>query len=129
MDRKKVRCFGVALAVVIAIVGAVRLLHNDVQVSRLLFATAGGVLLMALVLPSLLRPVYRVSLIVGRALGWFNSQVLLTLTYYLLVTPIGLALRLFGHDPLERRLQPTRPSYWQTRALPPEGETHWLRQF
>lgn len=33
-------------------------------------------------------------------LGWFNSRVLLSIVYFLLVTPIGILFRLFGNDPL-----------------------------
>lgn len=49
--------------------------------------------------------------------------------YYLVVAPIGLVPRLFGHDPLHRRLEPTQQSYWRTRTLQPRGETYWERQF
>lgn len=33
-------------------------------------------------------------------LGWFNARVLLSLVYYLIVTPIGFIFRLAGNDPL-----------------------------
>lgn len=36
----------------------------------------------------------------AEGLGWFNSRVLLSLVYYLIVTPIALLFRLFGNDPL-----------------------------
>lgn len=36
----------------------------------------------------------------AEGLGWFNSRVLLSLVYYLVVTPIALLFRLFGNDPL-----------------------------
>ena len=36
----------------------------------------------------------------AEGLGWFNSRVLLSVVYYLIVTPIALLFRLFGNDPL-----------------------------
>ncbi|MEX0608606.1 MAG: SxtJ family membrane protein [Balneolaceae bacterium] len=33
-------------------------------------------------------------------LGWINSRVLLSVIFYLIVTPIALLFRLFGNDPL-----------------------------
>ena len=36
----------------------------------------------------------------AEGLGWFNSRVLLSLVYYLIVTPIALLFRLVGNDPL-----------------------------
>jgi hypothetical protein len=39
-------------------------------------------------------------------------NILLRATYYALVTPLGLALRLI-HDPLARRWHPEHASYWK----------------
>ena len=36
----------------------------------------------------------------AEGLGWFNSRVLLSLVYYLIVTPIAFLFRLFGNDPM-----------------------------
>jgi hypothetical protein len=40
-------------------------------------------------------------------------NILLRATYYALVAPLGLALRLI-HDPLARRWHPGHASYWKT---------------
>ena len=49
----------------------------------------------------------------AEGLGWFNSRVLLSLVYYLIVTPIALLFRLFGNDPL--LLKDTRGSMYHFR--------------
>ena len=49
----------------------------------------------------------------AEGLGWFNSRVLLSLVYYLIVTPIALLFRLFGNDPL--LLKDTKGSMYQFR--------------
>lgn len=36
----------------------------------------------------------------AEGLGWFNSRVLLSLVFYLIVTPVAVLFRLFGNDPL-----------------------------
>jgi hypothetical protein len=41
-------------------------------------------------------------------------------TAVLLVGPVGLVMRLFGHDPLDRRLAP-EPSFWRTHEPNPLG--------
>jgi hypothetical protein len=43
------------------------------------------------------------------------------LTFFVVVTPIGLAARPFGRDRLGRRQSQGAPSYW--KPLEPEGET------
>ncbi|HUP42184.1 MAG TPA: SxtJ family membrane protein [Thermoanaerobaculia bacterium] len=48
-------------------------------------------------------------------IGWTLSYLVLGIVYYLVLTPVGLLLRLAGHDPLERAREEGRPSYWVER--------------
>jgi len=49
-------------------------------------------------------------------LGAINSKILLTLVYYLVLTPIALLYRLTHRDPLSlKRADDTRRSYWIVR--------------
>jgi hypothetical protein len=50
----------------------------------------------------------------ARALAWVNSRILLSATYFFVLTPMGIARRLLGADPLDRR-GPRRESYWVKR--------------
>lgn len=74
---------------------------------------AVGLVLIALGLaaPRVLRYPYLAWTRFGKALGWLNSRVLLTLMFFLIFAPAGLIARLFGWDPLERKRQPDAPSY------------------
>ncbi|HBQ59112.1 MAG TPA: hypothetical protein DD671_05660 [Balneolaceae bacterium] len=49
----------------------------------------------------------------AEGLGWFNSRVLLSLVYYVVVTPIALLFRLFGNDPM--RLKDNKGSMFEFR--------------
>ena len=49
------------------------------------------------------------------ALGYINSRIILSMLFFLIVTPIGVVVRLCGHDPLERRTG-SEGSYWRPRA-------------
>ena len=37
------------------------------------------------------------------ALGWLNARILLSLVFFLLLTPLRLVWRIRGYDPLDRR--------------------------
>lgn len=82
-------------------------------------ATA-GVLLAAVgsAIPAALKPLYRVWMALAIVLGHVMTRVLLTGVFLLVVTPVGLALRLLGKDPLERRPDPDATSYWKERDPP-----------
>ena len=65
----------------------------------------------AAVAPGLLLPLELAARNVGRRVARVNSAIVLTLAYYLIVTPAALAWRLFGGDPLELRAR--GDSYWR----------------
>lgn len=74
-------------------------------------------------------PGVRLLYIGHRLLVWPIAQavtwVLLAAVYFLLIMPLGLAMRLFGYDPLARRLEPERGSYWTERPAPPPAKDYF----
>lgn len=91
-----------------------------------LIAVAAVLLIAALVAPSLLKPVYRGWMRLGEALGWVNTRILLTLIFFLVVTPIGLLMRLFGRSPIAVA---RRDSYWTDVERHSYGDRHLEKQF
>jgi hypothetical protein len=65
----------------------------------------------ALLHPPLLAPVYKCWMIVGQTLGWINTRIILGVIFYILLLPIGLMMRLFGKDPMARKLNREEISY------------------
>lgn len=55
-----------------------------------------------------------------KGIGAVWTAVLLALVYVLSVGPVGLFMRLFRHDPLDRRLGP-EPSFWRAHEPNPLG--------
>ncbi len=100
--------------------------------SNLSFAFMGLVVLQVLTLtfkPLLLRPVFQVWLKVAHFIGRVNTQIILTLLYYLVFTPYGLVMRLFGRDSMQRKLTSTG-TYWEVLEF--EGlkdKTRYEKQF
>jgi hypothetical protein len=80
--------------------------------------TAGGVLFFiatAFVGYPLLKPLYIGWMLFAFVLGWFNTRLLLGLFFYLVLSPIGLGLRLAGKDLLGRKIDRNAKSYWIRR--------------
>jgi len=78
--------------------------------------------------PQLLRPLFVVWMLAAFPLGWVMSHLLLASVYYGVVTPIGLALRLSGRDPLGLKRQPDATTFWVVRPEPRESK-EYFRQF
>lgn len=83
---------------------------------------------LGLVSPGLLRIVYLGMIYATLPIGIVVSYVILAATYYLVLTPIGLVLRLCGYDPMQRRFDRKAESYWVPREEDPSAD-HVFRQF
>jgi saxitoxin biosynthesis operon SxtJ-like protein len=73
-----------------------------------------------LIWPKVLKQVYVIWMSLALVLGLIVSTALLTILFYLVVTPIGLVARLSGKDFLSRKLDPNVNSYWiaRDRSIP-----------
>jgi hypothetical protein len=86
-----------------------------------------ALLLAALTVPNLLNPVRIVWDKTGEVLGMINTTIILSVMFFLIITPIGTLLRLFRKSAIETREQKQPVSYWQP-AEQPERESY-KRQF
>lgn len=63
-------------------------------------------------LPGLLRPLLRAWMMLAVLLGFVMTRVILFIVFALVVTPIGIIMRLLGKDPLNKRPDASMPTYW-----------------
>jgi MFS family permease len=82
----------------------------------------------ALVYPKANLAVYLGITILTYPIGFVLSYVIMGALFYLIIAPIGLLLRLFGTDPMERRIQPGAESYWLD-AGPARPRASYFKQF
>jgi hypothetical protein len=125
LDRspRALRRFGFTVGSVILPLGCVLLWRHRGAGWPLI--TIGTVLVLAAVLtPSRLKWVYGPWMITSIALGWIVSQILLTLAFFLVVTPIGLLQRLFGKRAIDIAFKANTSSYWQARTAHPVPEDY-----
>jgi len=94
-----------------------------------IFGAVGALLLVAglLVAPAA-RAFHKAWMRFAAALGHLNSRVLLTLMYYLAMTPYGFVMRLAGRDPLRRRAK-KQASYWVARKTTRQTREQFERLF
>jgi hypothetical protein len=114
-ERKQLRQFaGIWFPAFCALVGwsvARKTGHwHEVEVG---WVIAGVISIAGLVFPPIIRPVFVGLILATFPIGWVVSQVLLGAIFYGIVTPLGLILRLTGHDPLQLK-PPKGNSLWQT---------------
>jgi hypothetical protein len=125
---QQLRWFGLLLLVFCVAVGAV--LGARLASTQLAAGLAGLGLALAVLyyaVRPLRLPLYLAWMRATRPLGAAFSALLLGVIYFLVITPIGLAARLFGRDALARRFDPAATSYWSRRS-PSADPARYLRQ-
>ena len=128
--RKDLRKFGLMVGGILLLLGFFLLWrgrHATIQIS--LWAIGGSLIVFGAIAPKVLRPVYVAWMKFALILGWVNSRILLSLIFFLLFTPIGLIMRLFGRDALNRRMSGESDSYWVKREPITSVKEHAERQF
>lgn len=128
-DRSTLRGFSEAWLFFLGMVAAPLSMFRDRPILAAVFwilAVLGR--LIGWVRPFWLKPVYLGLTLATRPIGWIISHLVLALVYYGVVTPIGLALRLAGYDPLHRRFDQDAETYWEPYE-PDHGPERYLRPF
>ena len=85
----------------------------------------GGI---GIALPRVAEPAYLALTVSTFPIGWCVSIAVLALLYYVVLTPLGLAFRLAGRDPLDRRRRDGVSTYWKPRR-PASDPRRYYQQF
>lgn len=126
--KKDIRSFGVTIGIILLIVAGF-LFYKEKESFQLFIYIAGSFISLGFLVPIILKPIYLVWMIFAVILGWFMTRVILSLLFYLVVTPIGLVLRLLGKDLLELKKQEVQGSYWNFRDSRKEQNQNYEKQF
>ncbi|MDZ7369539.1 MAG: SxtJ family membrane protein [candidate division KSB1 bacterium] len=119
----KAASFGYLFAVILSLLGIAILIAGKVpQRSLYFFASAFLFTLFARFFPSLLKPLFSAWMILSLLLGWIMSRLLLTIVFFIVITPISFLMSLLGKDPLNRRFDKNAPTYWSTKPNDPHRD-------
>jgi len=119
--------FTLAMTVALAILSTLlwRKKHFSATILFGVLAVLAMVALLCLARPTLFRPFYRAGMTVGFYIGQVVGRILLTIFFFIVLTPFGLVLRLLGKDLLKMKRNRGASSYWQ----PSKKFGHLDRQF
>jgi hypothetical protein len=79
--------------------------------------------------PDNLMPVYLTWIKIAHFLGRIFTKVILTLTYYLVITPMAIIKMVLGGRPIPLKPDKNRSSYWVTRNEPAQSKERFIKRY
>lgn len=137
-DPRQLRQFGLVALVAFGVIGGAILWRGGLfgldfgaaarPVAYVLWGAGAGSALFSLVFPAANRPLYVTLAVFAFPIGFVVSHVVLAFLFFGILTPVALVFRLVGRDPLARRFEPERESYWVDLPEVTDAESYF-RQF
>lgn len=81
----------------------------------------GVALFAARFIPPLFKYIFAKWVAFSIIIGYFISRILLTLIFFLVITPTGLLMKLFGKDPMDRKIDDQASTYWIKHEQPSDS--------
>lgn len=122
LDRKGLREFGLTTGAIVGILfGLCFPWVLERPIPRWPWVIFGVLALLAVSVPNALRPIYKGWMRFGLVMSKITTPIIMGIVFYLVITPMGLVMRLAGKDYMARRLHDRASSYRITStATPPE---------
>ena len=113
--RKDLLTFAIIWSVILLIIAFFPLKDGDeIRLWALILAIAFPPLSF---IPVLFVPVYKLWVKIGGVIGKINSYLILNFLFFLIITPMGLVIRLFGRDLLAKKIDKESDSYWSKHEI------------
>lgn len=125
LSRRSLRSFGFVVGGILLIITGFSIWRHGWPPSLVgTILGASGVVLIGAggTYPAMLRPFYIAWMSIALVAGFVMTRILLTLVFFIMITPIGLIMRLFGHDSLSRKSSAKESSYWINKVY--TDDTH-----
>ncbi len=111
IDPTKIYSFGITMGVTFSLLGTLFLWkHNSYFIFPLLLAAVFFSLVTFL--PNILKPVYQVWMRLSRVLSIIMTTIILTILFFMILTPTALIAKLLGKNFLDINISKRQRSYW-----------------
>ena len=111
---KELRKFGLTMALICVVFSSIGIWKNGAVtgLALALLILSGLFIFFGIFLPLQLKTFEKLWMLLAEKINKIMTPIILTITYFLMITPIGLFLKLLGKDILELKIDKNRKSYW-----------------
>ena len=126
-SKRDIRSFGITMGIILFFISGLLMYYykESYQITGIIGTMFIG---LGLTIPVMLKPFYFVWMTFAAILGWVMSRVILSLVFYLIITPISLITRIIGEDFLALKKK-NLDSYWNHRDSSIELNQDYEKQF
>ena len=116
-SREAVRKTGKAFLIAGTVIAAILFWKHGLEGVSWRWFLAGGIILYALgaLAYPVMKPIHIGWMKFAQILGWFSTHVVLSVFFYVVLTPAGLLMRAFGKDLLDKKFDRSAKTYWRLR--------------
>jgi len=111
-DKTTLRKFGITLAMILSFIALIQLKKYNPMLSSWFGIVSASILAISIISPIIILPIYVIIHTISKIIGWINTKILLSIVFFAIFTPIGLVLRLFNKDLLDKKIDKNARSYW-----------------
>ena len=126
--KKDLRKFGLTVGGVLLIISV--LLYYFEKSSAIYFVIIGGLLFVSgIAFPNILKPLNKIWMGLAIVLSFFMSRLILTVLFYIVLTPISLIAKLVGKKFMTLKYDKSAKTYWEKRNIIQKKQIDYERQF
>ncbi len=126
--RKDLKKFGITMGIVALIIAAF-FFYKENSIYNYFVAVGGVLILLAYVLPVVLKPFQLFWMTLAVVLGFVMTRIILSILFYLILTPTGLIAKLIGKKFMPLEFDKQKESYWEYRELKEYSKSDTEKQF
>jgi len=127
-SKKDLRKFGLSVGGVLVII-AVFLFWFEKSAAIYFIAVGAFLILTGFIYPQILKPFNKFWMGLAIVLGFVMSRVILTILFYLVLTPISIIARIFGKNFMVLKYDKSVKTYWEKRIEIHKKAIDYERQF
>jgi len=127
-NKKEWQKFGFGLSAIVLLIMVLQFLFRQ-EFSWFLLICSLFLVLISLRLPVVLKPLFILFSYIGLVMGWVMTRIIITLLFYLVLTPIGLIAKVAGKNFLDTEFKKNQESYWKEVPASRIDKSDYEKQF
>jgi hypothetical protein len=127
-SKRDVRKFAIIVGLLLLLMSGFLLWKEKTSFQLILII---GIILLAggVALPTIFKPIYWVWMVFAAILSWVMTRVILSVVFFLALTPTGLISRMCGKQFLELKWDNSEDTYWDYRSADKNNLESYEKQF